>query len=77
MNSANEKTGTLWYFLGGGLLLDDSVDQLADFGFQPDFSALPADQGRHVLKFIEFVAPGLGVGDSLALQGPSALSAGG
>src|SRR5258708_24924348 len=56
--------------LGTRVLDDDPVDQLPDFGFQPDFTALAADQGRHVFKLVELVAPRLLVCDVLALQRP-------
>jgi hypothetical protein len=55
-----------------GVLLDYLVNQLPNFGFQPDFAALAADQGWHILKFIKFIAPGLPMGDRFALQRSSA-----
>jgi hypothetical protein len=58
-----------------GVLLDYLVNQLPNFGLQPDFAALAADQGWHVLKFIKLVAPRLPMGDRFALQGTSAAGA--
>src|ERR1035441_7935127 len=59
---------------GHWVLLDDLVNQLANFGLQPDFAALRADERRDVFKFVELVTPLLPVGDVLGLQTPSALS---
>jgi hypothetical protein len=61
-------------FLWLGVLLDDLVNQLANFGLQPDFTALRADERRDVFKFVELVTPLLPVGDVLGLQTPAALS---
>src|ERR1039457_1335507 len=62
-------------FLRLGVLMDDFVNELADFGLQPDFAALRADERRDVFKFVELVAPLLPVGDVLGRQTPSTLSA--
>ena len=58
-----------------GVLLDDLVNQLPNLGLQLDLATLVANQGGHVLKFIEFIAPGLPMGDGFALQGTSAAGA--
>lgn len=54
-------------------LLDDLVDQLRGRGIKPNLAALGADLGRNVLKAVELLAPGLGVGDGLFLEGTAAL----
>jgi hypothetical protein len=58
-------------------LLDDGVDQLTHGGLQPNFPALTANQGWHVLKFKEIVTPRLLMANGSVLQRASTPSANG
>jgi hypothetical protein len=50
------------------MFFDDRVNPLCDFRSQINFAALAADQGRHVLEFVEFGTPWLLVSDELVFQ---------